>query len=172
MWSFGASDVIAGAPDPNSASTKAGQVAGMAAGIYTGSSTYSAAKAAQATRAAQSSRAAAIAKAEQRVAKSKQNRADNYQKFSPNWSKGSLKDSRDKFTPNAEGVLSKDRVKTRYTSNSHTIIKDNENNYFRIYDNTRKQYVSPNGKPPPTGGLKGKEAKDYMQKQTHLRNTD
>ena len=86
--------------------------------------------------------------------------------------KGSLKDSHEKFTPNAEGVLSKDCVKTRYTSDSHTIIKDNENNYFRIYDNTRKQYVSPNGKPPPTGGLKGKEAKDHMQKQTHLRNTD
>ncbi|WP_348550018.1 DUF4150 domain-containing protein (plasmid) [Psychrobacter sp. KFRI-CH2-11] len=99
-------------------------------------------------------------------------RAENYKKFSPNWSKGSLKDSHEKFTPNAEGVLSKDGVKTRYTSDSHTIIKDNENNYFRIYDNTRKQYVSPNGKPPPTGGLKGKEAKDHMQKQTHLRNTD
>jgi hypothetical protein len=99
-------------------------------------------------------------------------RAENYKKFSPNWSKGSLKDGHEKFTPNAEGVLSKDGVKTRYTSDSHTIIKDNENNYFRIYDNTRKQYVSPNGKPPPTGGLKGKEAKDHMQKQTHLRNTD
>lgn len=32
-------------------------------------------------------------------------RAENYKKFSPNWSKGSLKDSHEKFTPNAEGVL-------------------------------------------------------------------
>src|SRR5699024_10772394 len=30
--------------------------------------------------------------------------------------KGSLKDSHEIFTPNAEGVLSKDGVKTRYTS--------------------------------------------------------
>ncbi|MGP5494667.1 PAAR-like domain-containing protein [Psychrobacter celer] len=52
MWSFGASDAIAGRPDPNSAGTKAGQVAGMAAGTYTGSSTYSGIKAAQASRAA------------------------------------------------------------------------------------------------------------------------
>lgn len=174
MWTFGVSDVLFGAPDPNKASTKAGQVAGMAAGTYTGSSTYSAVKAAQATRAAQASRAAAIAKAEQRVAKNKQNRADNYQKFSPNWSKGSLKDSRDKFTPNAEGVLSNDGVKTRYTSSNgnHTITRDNEHNYFKIYDKTRKQNVLPDGKPPSSGSLKGKEAKDSMQQQIHIRNTD
>lgn len=174
MWTFGVSDVLFGAPDPNKSSTKAGQVAGMAVGTYTGSSTYSAAKAAQATRAAQASRAAAIAKAEQRVAKNKQNRADNYQKFSPKWSKGSLKDSRDKFTPNAEGVRSNDGVKTRYTSSNgnHTITRDNEHNYFKIYDKTRKQNVLPDGKPPSSGSLKGKEAKDSMQQQIHIRNTD
>lgn len=68
MWTFGVSDVLFGAPDPNKASTKAGQVAGMAVGTYTGSSTYSAAKAAQATRAAQVQRSAIIAKAAQRNA--------------------------------------------------------------------------------------------------------
>lgn len=51
MWSFGVSNVIAGTPDPNSAGTKTGQVAGMAAGVYTGSSANSAIKVGQATKA-------------------------------------------------------------------------------------------------------------------------
>lgn len=175
MWTFGLSDVLLGAPDPNKASTKVGQVAGMAAGTLTGSTAAnSAIKVGQATKAAQAQRAAAIEKAAQRIAKNKQNRADNYLKFSPNWSKGSLKDSHEKFTPNAKGVLSKDGVKTRYTSSDsrYTITKDNEHNYYKIYDKTRRQNILPDGKPPSTRGLKGKEAKDAMQQQIHIRNTD
>ncbi len=67
-----------------------------------------------------------------------------------------------------------DGVKTRYTSSNgnHTITRDNEHNYFKIYDKTRKKNVLPDGKPPSSGSLKGKEAKDSMQQQIHIRNTD
>ncbi|MDK4541923.1 MafB protein, partial [Kingella kingae] len=53
-----------------------------------------------------------------------------------------------------------------------TIIKDNENNYFRIYDSSRKQYLDSNGNVVKTGNLQGKQAKDYLQQQTHIRNLD
>ncbi|EMS2286469.1 MafB protein, partial [Neisseria gonorrhoeae] len=51
-------------------------------------------------------------------------------------------------------------------------IKDNENNYFRIHDNSRKQYLDSNGNVVKTGNLQGKQAKDYLQQQTHIRNLD
>lgn len=78
------------------------------------------------------------------------------------------------LTPNAPGILSPDKVKTRYTSldGTITIIKDNENNYFRIYDNSRKQYLNSNGNVVKTGNLQGKQAKDYLQQQTHIKNLD
>ncbi|WP_201586820.1 PAAR-like domain-containing protein [Psychrobacter sp. HII-4] len=41
MWTFGVSDVLFGAPDPNKVSTKAGQVAGMAVLSSTGASSAS-----------------------------------------------------------------------------------------------------------------------------------
>lgn len=101
-------------------------------------------------------------------------RREAYLKHSPNWASGSFKTAYGKFTPRAKGVISDDKVKTRYTSSDgkHTIIKDNENNYYRIYDNTKKQYLDNNGNLPSTGTLKGQAAKDYVQQQTHIRNTD
>ncbi|MGM8937332.1 PAAR domain-containing protein [Psychrobacter sp. W2-37-MNA-CIBAN-0211] len=69
MWTFGLSDVLLGAPDPNSVGTKAGQVAGMVAGTLTGSTAAnSAIKVGQATKAAQAQRAATIANAAHRSA--------------------------------------------------------------------------------------------------------
>lgn len=70
--------------------------------------------------------------------------------------------------------MSDDRVKTRYTSSDgrYTIIKDNENNYYRIYDNNRGQYLDSNGNVVSTGHLQGKDAKDYVQHKTHIRNLD
>lgn len=78
------------------------------------------------------------------------------------------------LAPHTPGILSPDKVKTRYTSldGKITIIKDNENNYFRIYDNSRKQYLDSNGNVVKTGNLQGKQAKDYLQQQTHIKNLD
>lgn len=101
-------------------------------------------------------------------------RREAYLKHSPNWAAGSFTVAYNRFTPAAKGVISDDKVKTRYTSSNgvYTIIKDNENNYYRIYDNNRRQYLDNNGKLPATGTLKGQAAKDYIQQQTHIRNTD
>ncbi|WP_227546336.1 DUF637 domain-containing protein [Moraxella catarrhalis] len=91
-------------------------------------------------------------------------RREFYIRYSPNWSSGSFKASYRKLTPDAKGKVSDDRVKTRYTSSDgrYTIIKDNENNYYRIYDNNRGQYLDSNGNVVSTGHLQGKDAKDYV----------
>ncbi|WP_269466682.1 DUF637 domain-containing protein [Moraxella catarrhalis] len=101
-------------------------------------------------------------------------RRESYIRYSPNWSSGSFKASYRKLTPNAKGKVSDDRVKTRYISSDgrYTIIKDNENNYYRIYDNSRGQYLDSNGNIVSTGHLQGKDAKDYVQQKTHIRNLD
>lgn len=101
-------------------------------------------------------------------------RREAYIKYSPNWASGNFKGAYNKFAPKAKGVISDDKVKTRYTSSDGkiTIIKDNENNYYRIYDNINNQYLNNNGILPPTGNLKGQAAKDYVNQQTHIRNTD
>ncbi|HHW4302126.1 TPA: polymorphic toxin MafB class 3, partial [Neisseria gonorrhoeae] len=101
-------------------------------------------------------------------------RKQSFKKFSSNWSSASFDSVHKTLTPNAPGILSPDKVKTRYTSldGKITIIKDNENNYFRIHDNSRKQYLDSNGNAVKTGNLQGKQAKDYLQQQTHIRNLD
>ncbi|WP_304717639.1 MafB protein [Neisseria viridiae] len=101
-------------------------------------------------------------------------RKQSFEKFSSNWSSASFDSVHKTLTPNAPGILSPDKVKTRYTSldGKITIIKDNENNYFRIYDNSRKQYLDSNGNVVKTGNLQGKQAKDYLQQQTHIKNLD
>ena len=101
-------------------------------------------------------------------------RREFYIRYSPNWSSGSFKASYRKLTPDAKGKVSDDRVKTRYISSDgrYTIIKDNENNYYRIYDNSRGQYLDSNGNIVSTGHLQGKDAKDYVQQKTHIRNLD
>ncbi|HFB8147532.1 TPA: MafB protein, partial [Neisseria gonorrhoeae] len=40
------------------------------------------------------------------------------------------------------------------------------------HDNSRKQYLDSNGNAVKTGNLQGKQAKDYLQQQTHIRNLD
>ncbi|HGM1833375.1 TPA: septum formation inhibitor Maf, partial [Neisseria gonorrhoeae] len=59
-------------------------------------------------------------------------RKQSFKKFSSNWSSASFDSVHKTLTPNAPGILSPDKVKTRYTSldGKITIIKDNENNYF------------------------------------------
>ena len=59
-------------------------------------------------------------------------RKQSFEKFSSNWSSASFDSVHKTLTPNAPGILSPDKVKTRYTSldGKITIIKDNENNYF------------------------------------------
>ncbi|CBX22114.1 hypothetical protein [Neisseria lactamica] len=101
-------------------------------------------------------------------------RKQSFEKFSSNWSSTSFDSVHKTLTTNAPGILSPDKVKTRYTSldGKITIIKDNENNYFRIHDNSRKQYLDSNGNAVKTGNLQGKQAKDYLQQQTHIRNLD
>lgn len=101
-------------------------------------------------------------------------RLGTYERNSPNWASGSFKEALDKFAPGAEGVLSDDGVKVKYfnTEKNIEILYDNENNYFRIKDNNKGQYVGMDGKVPKTGTLKGAEAKDHVQQMTHIKNTD
>ena len=68
-------------------------------------------------------------------------RKQNFEKFNSNWSSASFDSVHKTLTPNAPGILSPDKVKTRYTSldGTITIIKDNENNYFEsmiIHENS------------------------------------
>lgn len=97
-----------------------------------------------------------------------------YKKYSPNWKSGSLSATLDKFAPGVKGELSSDGVKTRYYNQASNIeiILDNENNYFRIYDHNRNQYLNPEGTVPNTGHLMGQDAKNYNQAQTHILNSD
>ena len=103
-----------------------------------------------------------------------QKRHEAYLKHSAKWSSGSFKDAYNRLTPGAKGVVSNDRVKTRYTSSDgrYIIIKDNENSYYRIYDNNRNQYLDNNGNVVSTGSRRGNDAKDYVQQQTHIKDTD
>jgi hypothetical protein len=79
-----------------------------------------------------------------------------------------------KFTKGAEGVLSPDGTKTRFTKGKHTITYDNEFGYFKIRDHEKNQNVGMNGKPISSNsvGLKGPEARKYGKQQEHLKNTD
>jgi RHS repeat-associated protein len=101
-------------------------------------------------------------------------RLEAFLKFGPSWSKGSASQALNKFTPGVGGVLSGDGVKTNYlnTKTNIEVMVDNENNYFRIYDHNKKQYIGLDGKIPSTGSLKGQVAKDYVQSNTHFVNTD
>ncbi|HEU4553601.1 MAG TPA: RHS repeat-associated core domain-containing protein [Chitinophaga sp.] len=97
-----------------------------------------------------------------------------FERNSPNWARGSLKDAIKRFAPGIEGVVSEDGVKTRYTNpqTNIQIIADNENNYFRIFNRNTNQYLETNGRVPSTAGRSGMEAKDYVQRQTHILNQD
>ncbi len=107
-------------------------------------------------------------------AKGSQNRLQSFLKFSPSWSKASTSQAIQKFAPGTNGILSADGVKTIYlnTKTNIEVIVDNENNYFRIYDHNKRQYLTMDGKVPSTGSLKGDAAKDAVQAQTHFVNTD
>ncbi|MBU2711368.1 RHS repeat-associated core domain-containing protein [Zooshikella harenae] len=103
-----------------------------------------------------------------------QKRLAAYLKHSGNWSSGSLKGTLDKYAKGIKGELSHDGVKTNYINEKLGIkvMRDNENNYFRIYDMNRKTYLDASGNIPKTGALRGKEAKNFLQEQTHIRNAD
>jgi RHS repeat-associated protein len=93
---------------------------------------------------------------------------------SGNWVKGSQSAAVEKFAKGVQGQVSTDFVKTRYHNKNTNIevIVDNENGYFRIYDYNKNQYVGMDGKVPSTGTLKGQEAKNYIQSQTHIKDND
>ncbi|MCI5055277.1 MAG: hypothetical protein MRY83_04160, partial [Flavobacteriales bacterium] len=101
-------------------------------------------------------------------------RLRTFERFSPNWSKGSKSKALNDFADGVEGVVSPDGVKTRYynTETGIEVIVDNENPYFRIYDHNRKDYLDKNGNIPRTGHLLGSKAKNYRQSQTHILNED
>ncbi|KZN52837.1 hypothetical protein N474_22445 [Pseudoalteromonas luteoviolacea CPMOR-2] len=103
-----------------------------------------------------------------------QKRLAAYLKHSANWASGSLKGTLDKYAKEIKGELSHDGVKTNFVNEKLGIkvMQDNENNYFRIYDINRKTYLDASGNIPKTGALRGKEAKNFLQEQTHIRNTD
>ena len=103
-----------------------------------------------------------------------QKRQMKYMLYSPEWASGSQKAVLEKFAKGVEGKLSEDGVKTRYY-NPETgieVVVDNENNYFRIKDTKKKQFLDLNGKLPKTGHLNGKEANNEANKKTHIKNTD
>lgn len=52
------------------------------------------------------------------------------------------------------------------------IIKDNENNYFRIWDNNKRTFLGPSGDSVKYGQRLGKKAGDHYRQQTHIKNTD
>jgi len=89
-------------------------------------------------------------------------RKENFLKYSINWSNGSLSEALNKYTPGAKGVKSADGVKTRYINNNYEIIYDNENNYYRVKDLNRNQYLDVNGKVPSMD----------LQQKTHIKNSD
>ncbi|MDR6242096.1 RHS repeat-associated core domain-containing protein, partial [Aureibacter tunicatorum] len=97
-----------------------------------------------------------------------------YNKFSKDWAKASFSEALNKFAPGVKGTTSKDGVKRNYlnTETNIEIKLDLENNYFRIYDHNKNQYVDMTGKTPSTGKLEYKEARNYVKAQTHLKNTD
>ncbi len=100
-----------------------------------------------------------------------------YLEKSPNWASGSLKEVLETYAPGISGKHGElDKVKTNYFNPQNNIeIKfDNQFNYFRIYDRTRKQYLNINGGVVNTneGGRTGDASKNYLQQQTHIRNTD
>ncbi|RFS21146.1 hypothetical protein DVR12_17580 [Chitinophaga silvatica] len=99
-------------------------------------------------------------------------RNQRYLQYRANWSRANLKEVVNRLTPNVEGVVSQDGVKTRFINEKWEIIADNENNYFRIKNLETNQYVLPNGKLPSTSGYTGKEASNYMQQVTHILNVE
>ena len=105
----------------------------------------------------------------------KEKRRTTYLLKSPNWASGSLDEAMKKYGGGRIHV-SDDGVKTRYYNKdeSKVIIYDNENNYFKIYDQNKGQFIGMDGKQPSGNavGLKGKEALDYQRQKEHIKNTD
>ncbi len=94
-----------------------------------------------------------------------------YQKYGTKWSKGLLSETMNKLgLNNTKGALSKDMVKLRFSNEKYDLIYDTENNYYRIYDKSKKQYVDKDGNLPATGTRKKEEAKNYVEQQTHIKN--
>jgi hypothetical protein len=80
----------------------------------------------------------------------------------PNWSSGSFSNTLNKYTPNAKGVKSADGVKTRYINDDYEVIFDNENNYYRVKDFNRNQYLDVDGNVPSNN----------VNLNTHIKNDD
>ena len=102
----------------------------------------------------------------------KQKRKDRYDNFSGNWSKGSFNNVKSRYFTNEQGILSNDGVKTNYENENFFLQLDNENNYFRIYDKVNKQFLDVLGNVPRNGHLLGRDAKNFLQEQTHIKNLD
>lgn len=89
-------------------------------------------------------------------------RRENYLKWSPNWSTGSFSNTLNRYTPNVKGVKSTDGVKTRYINDDYEVIFDNENNYYRVKDLNRNQYLDVDGNVPSNN----------VNLNTHIKNGD
>ena len=93
---------------------------------------------------------------------SKLKRRANFLKWKSNWSSGSFSAARKKYTPNVKGVISTDGVKTRYMNDYYEVVYDNENNYFRVKDLKRNQYLD----------VDGKVLSNNANQNTHILNND
>ncbi len=98
--------------------------------------------------------------------------AATYAKNSPNWASGSPKETLSALVPNAKAVLSPAGEKTVFANAKYEVKVDNLFNYFRVRNLSTNQYVDAAGGMVKTGRLSGKEAKNFLQQQTHIRNLD
>ena len=72
----------------------------------------------------------------------------------------------------SKAVLSRDGVKTVFSNGKYEVKVDNLFNYYRVKNLSTNQYVNILGKSIKTGSLRGKDAKNYLQQQTHFKNLD
>ena len=90
------------------------------------------------------------------------------------WKSGSLSEIIDKFTPNSLPILNSKRTKHIYlnTETKTKVIYDINNKYFRIQDK-EGHYLDLSGKRiNAPSNLQGKEASNYVKKNTHFKNLD
>ena len=88
------------------------------------------------------------------------------------WARGSLTKALEKFVPGTKGKISSDSVKLNFENDDYFVQYDIADDYFRIKDKNRNQWVDVDGNVPKTGHLKGDDANDFNQQQTHINNTD
>lgn len=105
---------------------------------------------------------------------SKGNNFNSSLRYANNWGKASLKKTLNNFVSNSIAQSNAKGTKSIYTNNKTgtRVIYDKKGDYFRIQDK-EGHYLDLNGnRVNVPSNLSGKEASNYVKKNTHFKNSD